>query len=442
MSQATAMAARRVLQTFRERLLSGFSWSVMSAISLQGSVLLTSIVVARLLGLEDFGAYALLVGTAMTVAGVAQGGTGLIATKFVGEFLGSDPARIGRVLRMCALITSLTGVIAAGLLFLLAPTVSGTLLGNPQVEPLVRWVAVAIVFQVAVAYQYGALQGFGAFRLISRMGVAAGLLHLGVCTLGAWAGGLTGAVIGFVVASACRWVLFSAALRRECRDRSITLSRHITRDDWALVWKFALPASLAGLITLPCLWTVTALVARQPDGLAWVALFSVTHQIRLAVLQLPTLLNTVSFSVLSRLKGLGEQAAFRQVFWSNLSVGLVFVSTVVGVLSLLAGEVLGLYGAGFADGQRLLIVLLLSTILELLGSTVYQVVQSKGRMWRSLLLVALPRDLTYVALAVMLIASQGVQGAGLAYLVAQALGAVLTITLARGALSAAPHVKP
>jgi O-antigen/teichoic acid export membrane protein len=436
------MAARRVLQTFRERLLSGFSWSVMSAISLQGSVLLTSIVVARLLGLEDFGAYALLVGTAMTVAGVAQGGTGLIATKFVGELLGSDPTRIGRVLRMCALITSLTGVIAAGLLFLLASTVSGTLLSNPQVEPLVRWVALAIVFQVAVAYQYGALQGFGAFRLISRMGVAAGLLHLGVCAFGAWTGGLMGALIGFVVASACRWFLFSAALRRECRERSITVARHITRDDWALVWKFALPASLAGLITLPCLWTVTALVARQPDGLAWVALFSVTHQIRLAVLQLPTLLNAVSFSVLSRLKGLGEQAAFRQVFWSNLSVGLAFVSAVVGVLSLLAGEVLSLYGGGFADGQRLLIILLLSTILELLGSTVYQVVQSKGRMWRSLLLVALPRDLIYVALAVMLIASQGLQGAGLAYLVAQALGAVLTIALARGALIAAPHVKP
>src|SRR5512139_2416282 len=87
MSHAAAIAARRILQTFRERLLAGFSWSLMSTLSLQGSVLLTSVIVARLLGLEDFGIYALLVGTVMTVAGIAQGGTGLIATRFVGELL-------------------------------------------------------------------------------------------------------------------------------------------------------------------------------------------------------------------------------------------------------------------------------------------------------------------------------------------------------------------
>lgn len=432
------MATRRVLHTFRERLLSGFSWSVVSTISLQGSVLLTTIVVARLLGLEDFGVYALLVGTVMTVAGVAQGGTGLIATKFVGELMASDPARVGRILRMCAVITSLTGVVTAGLLFLLAPVVAGTLLGKPQVEPHVRWVALAIVFQVVVAYQHGALQGFGAFRLISRVGVIAGLLHLGVCSFGAWAGGLTGALLGFVIASACRALIFWVTLRQECRSRHISASKHISQEDWALVWNFALPASLAGMVTLPCLWAVTVLVARHPDGLVWVALFSVGHQVRLAVLQLPTLLNAVSFSVLSRLKGMGDQAAFRQVFWSNLTMGLAFVSVVVGALSLMAGEVLGLYGPGFADGRTLLIILLVSAIPELLGSTVYQVVQSKGRMWHSLLMVALPRDLSYVALAVMLISSHALQGAGLAYLAAQGLGAALTIALARSALVATP----
>ena len=63
------------------------------------------------------------------------------------------------------------------------------------------------------------------------------------------------------------------------------------------------------------------------------------------------------------------------------------------------------------------------------------------RMWHSLLLVALPRDLSYAALAVMLVSSRGLQGAGLAYLAAQTLGAALTIALARSALVATPRVK-
>jgi O-antigen/teichoic acid export membrane protein len=431
MALAIATVTLRVLLIFRERMLSGFFWSVVSTLWLQGSVLLTTIVVARLLGLEDFGVFALLVGTVMTVVGIAQGSTGLVAIKFVGELHASDPDRVGCILRMCALFTGLNGIIAAGLLFFLAPVVAGTLLGKPQVEPHVRYVALAIVFQVMVAYQHGALQGFGAFRLISRVSVLVGLFHFVVCALGAWAVGLTGALLGFVLASACRAFIFTVALRQECRRRRITTSKRISRADWVLAWNFALPSSLAGLITLPCLWAVTVLVARQPEGMAWVALFTVGHQVRLAVLQLPTLLNAVSFSVLSRLKGLGERSAFRQVFWSNLLMGLVFVSAVAGGLSMVSSEVLSLYGDGFANGRVLLIVLLMASIPELLGGAVYQVVQSKGRMWHSLLFIVLPRDLSYVALAVVLISSHGLQGAGLAYLAAQALGAALTILVVR-----------
>ncbi len=129
-----------------------------------------------------------------------------------------------------------------------------------------------------------------------------------------------------------------------------------------LVWRFGLPAGLAGFVTMPVLWFVTVLVARLPDGLALVAMFSVAHQVRLAVLQLPSLLNAVSFSLLSRLKGQNASADFRSVFWSGVGVSLAFSACVVAVLILAAEPVLGLYGRGFEDGRWVLVLLLVSTL--------------------------------------------------------------------------------
>jgi O-antigen/teichoic acid export membrane protein len=429
MSQTPSTAARRVLDTFRERLLSGFSWSLMSTISLQGSVLLTSIVVARLLGLEDFGIYALLVSTVMTVAGIAQGGTGLIATKFVGELLSTDAPRVGRILRMCSQFTALAGAITAALLFLLAPVVADALLGKPQVEPYVRWIAIAIVFQVVVAYQHGALQGFGAFQQISRAGIIAGLLHFGICIAGTWMGGLLGALIGFTLACASRAAIFSIILRQVCASHQISATGQIRPADWRLVWDFALPASLAGLVSLTSLWGVTVLVARQPDGLAWVAVFSVAHQLRATALQLPTLLNGVSFSVLSRLKGRGERENFRAVFWTNMAAGLSFVIALSAILGYFSREILSLFGAEFIRGENILIVLLASTLIELASTTTYQLIQSSGQMWRSFFAVTIPRDSLYITLSIPLLSTHGVLGVAIAYCAAWFLALIVIASL-------------
>ncbi len=169
---------------------------------------------------------------------------------------------------------------------------------------------------------------------------------------------------------------------------------------------------------MPCLWLVTVLVSRLPDGLALVAMFSVAHQLRLAVLQLPSLLNAVSFSVLSQLKGRSEIGSFRGIFWSNLAINAGFSTVAIITLIALSEPLLHLYGREFGDGQWLLIILLVSVIPESLAMSTYQLIQSAGRMWYSLFAIVIPRDLSYVTLSVVVISKLGLLGAGLSYLIA------------------------
>jgi len=423
---ATKIASMGIVRTFRERLLSGFSWTVLSAVAMQGAVLLSTILVARILGLEAFGAYAVLASTVMTISAMAQGGTGVLATKYVAE-RAAEPAKVAQLLNMCRVTTSVMGVVTAALVFATAGVLSTTVLNRPELEPAIRLLSLAALFQVSVSYQVGALQGFGAFRELSKAGALAGVAHIACTAVGAWFGQTSGALIGFVIASALRAAAYRRALSGVRRAHGVPDDAPFDRKDFGLIWRFALPAGLAGLVTLPCLWLVTVLVARQPNGLALVALFSVAHQVRLAALQFPLLLNAVSFSVLSRLKGIDETDRYREVFKSNLAANLAFTALIVTMLILAANPVLGLYGSDFSSGRTILVVLMISILPEVLAATCYQLIQSAGHMWHSLVMIAIPRDLLYLMMAGFCLPAFGVTGAAFAYLIAQTAGLGLTL---------------
>lgn len=416
----------RIALTFREHLLSGFSWNVVSAVAMQGSVLLSTIIVARLLGLESFGIYSLLVATVMTVAAVAQGGSGVVATKLVGEFLASGPERVGRLLKTLRIFALSMGTCAALLLFSSAQILSADVFVRPELIHPIRLVAVATFFFAFASYQIGALQGFGAFREMSRASVVTGLCLIFLTSIGAILNQVTGALLGFVFASAIRAVMFGYALNGVRRANGVPTSVAMDFQDFRLIWRFALPSGLAGLVTVPCLWLVTVILARLPEGLSLVAVFSAAHQMRLTVLQLPSLLNAVSFSALSQLKGRNEIGGYRGIFWSNLAINAGFSTVAIIVLIALSEPLLHLYGPEFGAGKWLLVILLISVVPESLAMSSYQLIQSAGRMWYSLFAIVIPRDLTYLTLSVVLISQLGLLGAGLSYLIAW-VGALLLI---------------
>lgn len=420
----------RLVRTARQRLVSALSWNALSALALQGSVLISMIAIARILGAREFGAYAVLLATATTLTGIAQGGTGVTATKFVAEWLHQDRERIARMLRACRIVTATAGIVAALALLSAADFIADVVLGQPQLAAGLAWIAVAIVFQVVVAFQHGALIGLGAFATLGRTSLITGGLYCALSIGGAYVGGLEGATIGYALASFARAAVFSVSLRLALRARSIPVARHIGAQEWRALYSFALPATLAGYVTMPCLWGVTALVARQPDGLQMAALLAVAHQLRMAVLQVPALLNAVTFSALGRLKGQGDRAGQRDVLWSALGLGLVMAGGLSVAAALGSEALLSLYGAEFVAGQIVLLLLLASVLPEFVAGLASQLVQVAGRMWTSLWVVVCPRDLSYLLLAAVLLASHGVAAAAAAYLVAQFLGMALAIALA------------
>lgn len=433
LSPAMLNAIKEHSRTFRDRLFQGLAWNAFGAIALQGSNLLITAVLIYILGLSQFGAYQLIVSTLFMIANFAQGGCAFVATKIVAENIDRDRARVGGFLRLFSNVTMIAGLLAAGAIILLAPVICTRILGRPELLNELYIAAISVIFQISFTYRTGALQGFSAFRPLGQASAFSGLVAVICVASGAYYGQLEGALAGYAIAQALRALACYITLQKVVYAHNIPKDAKIATHDYRTIWHLALPAGLAGLITVPALWGVNLAISHLPEGLALVGIFAIGHQIRQAALYFPTLLNAVSFSVSSRLLGSGTRNEAKAVFSTNVILNVGFGLMMALLLFLFAPQILGLWKISSPAGIDALRLLALSLVPELAATSIYQLIQSSGLMWRSLFQIALPRDFLLCILSILLLPQFGLAGAAGAYLFAHIIGLAMTIFTARKA---------
>lgn len=420
-------------RTFKNHLLNGLAWNAFGAASLQGSNLLITAALIYILGLSQFGAYQLIVSTLFMIANFAQGGCAFVATKIIAENVDQDRARVGSFLRLFSNVTTLAGLLAAATIIVFAPIICSRILSRPELLNELYIASVSVIFQIGFTYRTGALQGFSAFRALGKTNAFSGVIAIIFISAGAHQGQLEGALAGYTFAQAFRSLACFVTLRHIRRDHRIPAGCKISSSDYRTIWHLALPAGLAGLITVPALWSVNLAISHLPDGLALVGIFAIAHQIRQAALYFPTLLNAVSFTVSSRLLGAGTGGEAKAVFSTNVILNVGFGLIMAAMLFIFAPQILGLWKISSPTGIDALRLLALSLVPELAATSIYQLVQSSGLMWRSLFQIALPRDLLLCVLSLTLLPFFGLSGAAGAYLFAHIIGLVMTLFTARQA---------
>lgn len=402
---------------------SGILWAGAGAVFSQGSVFLSSVVAARLLGLEGFGELALLQSTIATLGGLAGMGLGTTATKFVAETSARDPARTGRILGLCTAATVATGLLFGVALVLGAP-VAAALFHAPAIVTQLRLGGLYVLFFTLNSFQLGALAGFSAFPALARIGLVQGLLGAALLALGAWGFGLTGAALALGVAAATSWAQHQRALHRECARHGVRISYAGMGRELEVLAGFALPAALSGVLGGLATTGATALLVRQDGGLRELATFNAANTIRIVVLFVPALVTRVSTPLLVRLRGGRDAAGFRRTFARVLAANTALASVAAAALFVLGPWLLGLYGRGFAHGRSALGLLLAAAVIETLSVALFQPLYSHGRIWLHLAIMTLWCGLLVGATG-RWASAHGASGLAAAYLLAWSSSALL-----------------
>jgi O-antigen/teichoic acid export membrane protein len=368
------------------RLVKGAFWSLSGALASRACAIGSAILVARILGKTGFGELGIIQSTVGMFQVFAGFGLGLTATKYVSEYLASDPKRVARILSLSSVAALVTGGLMAIVLILFAPWLATRTLAAPHLTNLLR-ISSALLFLGALnGAQTGALSGFEKFKSIARINMLAGFATFPLMLVGTYWAGITGAVWGLIGAAVVTWLLNYFALRSACH--AVKLPR-FSRPGWqefSVLWKFSLPAVLCGLMVSPALWICNAMLVNQPGGYGEMGIFNAANQWKAAILFLPAVVEGFILPVCSSLRGEGNWKGYKKVLLYNLYFNAAVTFAVAIIISLFAPLILRGYGSGFESGRLVLVLLCFAAALNATLSVSGLLIASEDRMWAGLTL--------------------------------------------------------
>ncbi len=378
-------AAVALPASLQSRFARAAAWSLIGAALSRGLTLVSSVICGRILTTTGFGELGMIQSTVGMFSVVAGLGLGMTATKYVAEHRTENPQKAGRLLALTSAMAAISGAAMALALVLLAPVLAQKSLAAPKLAAPLALAAGMLLFGAINGAQTGALSGLEAFKTIARVNLWSGLFSFPLIVTGVWFWGLNGAVAGLVLSGAVNCLFNNIAIRRECSKAQVPYIFVGCLQELPVLWRFSLPAFLAGTIQGPIIWLANTMLVRQPGGYGELGIVNAAQQIRIMLFLIPA---TAFAPVLPILSHLGDRqnsddasGLVRQV----TILACLFLFPVAIMLSVIAPWVLGIYGPDFSAKPQILIWAMGTLMINAIGIAIGQIIFSSGRAWIGLL---------------------------------------------------------
>jgi len=281
------------------RLVHGIFWSTVGSVISRGLTLCATVLVARMLGKTVFGELGMIQSTVGMLSIFAGFGLGVTTNKHVAEFRENNPERAGRIIGVSGLFAIGTGGFMAIGLLIFAPWLAENSINASHLTDILRIGALILFVNSLNGSQTGALAGFEAFKTIACVNLFIGLISFPILIGGAYFGGLNGAVWALAINICFNWLLNHIALRKEARRYRIPLIYKNCCQELSILWSFALPATLSGIMVGPANWVCRALLTNQPGGYDEIGVLTAALVFQVMLLFVAEMLSAPLFSMIS-----------------------------------------------------------------------------------------------------------------------------------------------
>jgi O-antigen/teichoic acid export membrane protein len=366
------------------RFAAGMSWTVAGTLFRQAANFSVGIYLARVLGIADFGKFAVIQSTIVMLAGFGQAGIGLSATRQIAAMRSSDRLRTGSTIGFALTFTAAIASVLSLLLIFFSLPIESALLPGSELSAELRVAGVWILFELVNLVQFRVLAGLEAFRGGAIINVWQSIL-LPVAVAGALWGGVKGALAGMACASLMSCVVGQVVLDRECSRFGIEISfrnmwqeRGILRMS-SMVWLSSIAMNITN-------WLLGILLVRHPAGIVEFSLYNAAGRFQSVLLFLPTRIFEVSIPVLSNLHSTGDRAGFRRSLAYAGSVTFAFSAAVSMLMALFAERLMSWYGTDFTAGTEVLRYASLCCIASSVWSVASAGLWASGRSGQMLML--------------------------------------------------------
>lgn len=357
-----------------------------------GRILLgfTPLVLARLLGLEKYGVYALVMSLVGVVAGTSSLGQNAALQKFLPEYAISDPARGHAILIASVRIVGTVILVVSGILLIASNSIARSIYRDASLTGVFRFSILIIAGTVLFNHFSSVMLGLHRVSTLSISSIVRSGSFLAFGAGGAWFFGLYGALAGQVIAASLALAIMI------CETRTATLrgprlenATYAFRDVAAEIMSFGVPALLAGVVVTFGNWWGTTMLVRHA-GLQQLGLFGAAYSLMQVMLLLPSSLTVPAVSYLSQTRAVSGDQAFNELVGSNLRLIWALTLPISFAFALFSRTIMvHVFGKAFAPAAGPVYWMALTALLIAVNTQIGAAISSIGRMWHALAINAI-----------------------------------------------------
>ena len=348
-------------------------WALLGSALGKGLALMAGIAIARFMGKDVYGEYGMIKNTLVMIAIFSTFGLGYTVTKFIADCTTNDKSRVYSIHYIATIITLIASGIIALLVCVFAIPLS-LYLEAPHLSGILRWAAVAIIFNAINTTQIGELSGFNAYKIIAFNNTITGIFTFIVSIILTYYNGLIGAVVALVLTN-----MFNCALNYySLRKLLLTFQKKIEFNKLREVISFSLPIALQESLYAITHWVSTIIIVKL-SGYGDLGVLSVVSQWSVLLLFVPGALRNVA---LSHLSGSLSNDKYHNVILKRL-LFINFICTFVPflIIGILSKWICSWYGESYNGMIIVFNVAIFTTIINSLTNVYTQELISKSQNW-------------------------------------------------------------
>jgi len=333
------------------------------------SAMLTSIIVARLLGPEEYGIFSILSSLQSLIILLASLNISVAVTKFLSEYRVTDFEKSVRYFNIAGLMTISASVIVCILLFVLSGFI--TVLYRYTISPfLIRVTIVPVLISPLILFLYSVFRGYQKIKLHAYLQIITSITRLSILVSLTLLFGLIGLLIGIILEAALFLVIQVISLRRTIPTLfSFRLSfKFLKRDEILSIFKFTIPIFIPLVAITFANWFTSTLLALN-KGYTEIAFFAIAFTLSQIITYVP---RALSIPLLPSISEVATTSSDKVNLISNKAVTFVtnlgfLIALLLSVFPFYIVEIL--YGSIYANTITYMI-LIIGSIGFFLQSTI------------------------------------------------------------------------
>ncbi|WP_066661484.1 MULTISPECIES: oligosaccharide flippase family protein [unclassified Sphingomonas] len=394
--------------------LRGAGWIFGSSMVERVAALVQTILIARAIGVDDYGRYGLLLSTIALASPIASLQLPYSVISIVSRFSERDPERAGAVMLLADRLTWGLTLAFLALCLVWPAGLSSWLLGESQHGWAVIFSGIILLTSVQAGLSDALLQAKQEFRVLAlaRSWTAAAAFML-LVPVALFAPSLNYVMAAVAAANLLRLlaVAIPARSHRRALRTGISLRGAFAHAD--LLLSFSLPSGLLAVVQGVAAWIGNYALSRVPSGFTDLAVINTGAQWRLPVLMVLTALASAVLPMLGASIGAGRAHDTERLQRYNLLLNLALATVFSAITIAASGLILGLYGPEFRDHRYMFALVVIAVIPTVYCNVQQQLLVARGHMWTQLMIFV-----PYAAIVIggTLWAGNAITGEALAYI--------------------------